>query len=76
VKRGLESLASQDLHCWDQRQLSQAWPLLGQPLNPKDQLVSKRMYEKLIGAKAFDNYLKVWYRVLGLGGQCLRHTDC
>lgn len=54
---GLESLAGQDL-TWDPQQLSQAWPLLGDPLNPKDKIVSAGLYSKLLDA-GFSNHLQV-----------------
>jgi hypothetical protein len=57
VAAGLESLAAQDL-TWDPQQLSQAWPLLGDPLNPKDKIVSAGLYSKLLDA-GFNNHLQV-----------------
>jgi hypothetical protein len=57
VAQGLESLAKQELN-WDPVQLSAGLPLLGDPLDPQDKLVSKEQYSNLIAA-GFRNYLEV-----------------
>lgn len=57
VARGLESLEGQNLS-WDRAELSQAWPLLGEPLDPKDKVLSPRLYEKLMAA-GFTTHLQV-----------------
>jgi hypothetical protein len=57
VAEGLESLAKQKLN-WDPVQLSAGLPLLGDPLNSQDGLVSQEQCNNLVEA-GFTNYLKV-----------------
>jgi hypothetical protein len=57
VASGLASLATQDL-TWDPQELSRGWPLLGDPLNRKDKIVSPGLYDKL-QASGFSNHLQV-----------------
>lgn len=57
VVAGLESLPAQDI-TWIMEELSQAWPLLGDPVNPKDKILTSGLYDKLKDA-GFENYMRV-----------------
>jgi hypothetical protein len=62
VAAGLASLATQDL-TWNPQELSQGWPLLGDPLDKKDKIVSTGLYDKLL-ASGFSNHLQVGFLII------------